>query len=272
MVRFLLVLVLASSVAGTAQAAPRAELWARWAAHDPASDITVDHAPWDRFVQTYVVPGIDGVNRIAYARVGAEDRAAAEDYIERLARVKVSRLHRDQQIAYWINLYNALTVKVILDHYPVASIRDIDISPGFFADGPWGKKLVTVEGQGVSLDDIEHRILRPIWKDPRLHYVLNCAAVGCPNLQPRAVTAANWDTLLTRAARQYVNHPRGVGFDGERLVVSSIYDWYEADFGDTEAAVLDHLKRYAEPPLRARLDGVGGIDDTYYDWALNEAP
>ena len=271
MVRFLLTFLLVSSLTGSARAAPEAELWARWTAHDPASEIIVDHSTWDRFLGTYVVPGIDGVNRVAYARVGVQDRSAVEDYIERLAATRVSRLGRDRQIAYWINLYNALTVKVILDHYPVASIRDIDISPGFFTDGPWGKKLIAVEGEGISLDDIEHRILRPIWKDARLHYVLNCAAEGCPNLQPRAVTAANWDGLLTSAARQYVNHPRGVGFDGERLVVSSIFDWYEGDFGDSEETVLDHLKRYAEPPLKARLDDADGIDDTYYDWSLNEA-
>ena len=272
MIRFLLALLLVSSLGEAARAAPQAELWARWTAHDPASGIIVDHAAWDRFLGTYVVPGGDGVNRVAYARVSPQDRTALEDYIEGLAAVGVSRLNRDRQIAYWINLYNALTVKVILDHYPVASIRDIDISPGFFADGPWGRKLVTVEGEEVSLDDIEHRILRPIWKDPRLHYVLNCAALGCPNLQPHAATADNWDALLTSAARQYVNNPRGVGFDGERLVVSSIFDWYAGDFGDSEAALLDHLKRYAEAPLRARLGAAGGIDGTDYDWTLNEAP
>ena len=103
---------------------------------------------------------------------------------------------RDEQLAYWINLYNALTVKVILDHYPVKSILDIDISPGWFSIGPWGKKLVAVEGVEISLDDIEHRILRPIWRDPRIHYALNCAAVGCPNLLREAFTGATAEVLL----------------------------------------------------------------------------
>ncbi len=101
-----------------------------------------------------------------------------------LAATSADRLRRAEQFPFWINLYNALTVKVVLDHYPVEIIRDIDISPGLFADGPWGKKLVTVEGEALSLDDIEHRILRPIWKDPRLHYVLNCAALGVPIFSP----------------------------------------------------------------------------------------
>ena len=80
---------------------------------------------------------------------------------------------------------------MVLEHYPVKSIRDIDISPGFFASGPWGAKLATVEGEKISLDEIEHRILRPIWKDPRIHYAVNCASLGCPNLQAVPAMIAN---------------------------------------------------------------------------------
>jgi Protein of unknown function, DUF547 len=87
----------------------------------------------------------------------------------------------------------------------VASIRDIAISPGLFSVGPWGGKLIEVEGEPLSLDDIEHRILRPIWRDPRLHYAVNCAALGCPNLRSSAFTAANADILLETAASDYVN-------------------------------------------------------------------
>ena len=130
---------------------------------------------------------------------------------------------------------------------------------------------VSVEGEALSLDDIEHRILRPIWKDPRLHYVLNCAALGCPNLQPRAFTAGNAQALLSRGARRYVNDPRGVAFDGDRLIVSSLYDWYAADFGGTDTAIISHLKRYAGPVLLAKLEAARCIDDDY-DWALNDAP
>ncbi len=253
-------------------AAPVKELWPIWTQNNPDSAVLVDHGLWDRFLRKYVQDDPKGLNRVDYAGVSKTDRASLDSYLKQLAATPVSQLNRGQQQALWINLYNALTVQVILEHYPVKSIRDIDISPGLFSDGPWGKKLIVVEGTPLSLDDIEHRILRPIWKDPRLHYVLNCAALGCPNLQPHAATADNWDALLTSAARQYVNNPRGVGFDGERLVVSSIFDWYAGDFGDSEAALLDHLKRYAEAPLRARLGAAGGIDGTDYDWALNEAP
>ncbi len=116
--------------------------------------------------------------------------------------------------------YNALTVKVILDNYPVKSIRDIDISPGLLNDGPWDAKLLTIEGKEVSLNDIEHRILRPIFLDNRIHYAVNCASSGCPNLQPEAFTVENTEELLDRGAREYIAHERGVKISKNRLVVS----------------------------------------------------
>ena len=257
--------------AQAAQAAPSAELWDRWTAHDAGATAEIDHGAWDRFLKAYVSEHDDGVNRFAYGRVSDQDRAALEAYLGRLAETPISRFNRDQQQAYWINLYNALTVQVVLAHYPVESIRDIDISPGFFSDGPWGAELITVEGEALTLDDIEHRILRPIWRDPRIHYAVNCASIGCPNLQAEAVTAQNIEDYLDAGARAYVNHPRGAEVRDGRLVVSSIYDWFEADFGGDEAGVIAHLKRYADEGLRAKLANVTSIDDDRYDWDLNDA-
>ena len=185
--------------------------------------------------------------------------------------VAIRKFSRPEQRAYWTNLYNALTVKVVLDHYPVASIMKIDISPGLFAKGPWKKKLLAIEGEKVSLDDIEHRILRPIWKDPRTHYAVNCASLGCPNLPMQAFTSANTEELLDAGARAYVNHARGARIDKGRLTVSSIYDWFESDFGGSEAGVIEHLRKYAEPALAKQLAGVKRIADDDYDWSLNDA-
>lgn len=260
------VLLLAATPAA---AAPKASLWGKWTLHDPASTFAVDHAPWQAFLTAYVGTGPDGINRVAYGHVTDLDAKALAGYIAALEAAPVSRLDRPQQLALWINLYNALTVKTVLDHFPVAGIRDIDISPGLFADGPWGKKLATVEGEAISLDDIEHRILRPIWKDPRIHYAVNCAALGCPNLRITAFTAGNADALLTDAARDYVNHPRGVSQGDGPLIVSSLYDWYRDDFGGTDETVIAHLKRYAEGATKGRLDAATRIDGYAYDWALN---
>jgi hypothetical protein len=187
-----------------------------------------------------------------------------------MQRVDVSGLRRGEQKAYWINLYNALTVDVILDHYPVKSIRDIDISPGIFSSGPWDAKLLFIEGEKISLNDIEHRILRPIWQDNRVHYAVNCASLGCPNLQPLSFTARNLDMLLDKAARDFINHPRGVSFINNRLQVSSIYFWFQEDFGASENGIIRHLKKYLTPDNLKKLDAVHKKIRHQYDWSLNE--
>jgi len=257
--------------AGPAVAAPAAEPWSFWAANDPAGVVRVDHAPWDAFLKKHVVTNHpSGVNRVRYASVGPEDRKILDGYILQLQQVEVARLNRPEQKAYWINLYNAQTAKVVLDHYPVKSIRDINISPGLFRTGPWGAKSLLIQGQKASLDDIEHRILRPLWKDNRVHYAVNCASIGCPNLQPEAYTAENTEALLEKGAREYVNHPRGARLVGDRLDLSSIYDWFRADFGGSDAAVLLHLQLYADPDVAGRLKGFHGKISYDYDWRINE--
>ena len=211
------------------------------------------------------------MHRVRYREVSRADRSALNRYLGDLSRTPISRYARAEQLPFWINLYNALTVRVVLDHYPVESIRAIRISPGWFSVGPWKKQLIDVEGVALSLDDIEHRILRPIWGDPRIHYAVNCAALGCPNLALEAYTGENSEALLDANARAYVNHMRGVALEGDELVVSSIYDWFQSDFGGDEAGVLAHLRRYAEPALRRALERRNRIDDYRYDWDLNEA-
>jgi hypothetical protein len=254
-----------------AAAAPKAEPWSFWAANDPGSTVTVDHKSLERFLKKYVVTDHpSGINRVRYAAVTADDKKALDAYLQHLQQAGVTRLNRSEQKAYWINLYNALTVKVVLDHYPVKSIRDIDISPGIFSDGPWGAKLLIIQGRKVSLDDIEHRILRPLWKDNRVHYAVNCASLGCPNLQPEAYTAENTETLLEKSAREYVSHPRGARFEAERLHLSSIYEWFRSDFEGSEEGVRRHVSRYASPSLASRLKDFRGKVSYDYDWRINE--
>lgn len=253
-----------------AAAAPAADPWVFWTADDPASRERVDHGLWERFLKEYVVTNHpSGINGVRYGAVTPEDRKALDDYLQRLQGVEATRLNRSEQKAYWINLYNALTVKVVLDHYPVKTIRDIDISPGIFSDGPWGAKLLTIQGQNVSLDDIEHRILHPLWKDNRVHYAVNCASLGCPNLQPDAFTSENTEALLGKGAREYVNHPRGAHFAAGRLRLSSIYDWFRADFGGSKESVTRHLQEYAAPTLAESLKGFHGKVSYDYDWRIN---
>jgi len=227
----------------------------------------------------YVIEPPDGVTRVRYAALKAsvEDMRALDAWITEAATRSPSRMARPEAFAYWANLYNALTLKVVLERYPVRSIRDIR-SSGVPLDpkgyiGPWRTRLVTVEGKRMSLDDIENGTMRPFFRDPRVHYAVNCASIGCPNLWPRVWRAATLEAELNSAAAAYVNHPRGVTIlpDG-RLRVSSIYIWFREDFGGDEAGVIAHLRQFAAPPLTQRLTRRTSIAEDAYDWALNNAP
>ena len=252
-----------------ALSAPQAELWPRWEAHDAASADVVDHSAWQSFLDAYLVSGHpSGVNRVPYGEVSAADRRALQGYIDDLQAVSVSGLNRDEQLAYWINLYNAATVDVILDNYPVDSIRDI--GGGLMAKGPWDEALLRVEGEDLTLNDVEHRIIRPIWQDERIHYVVNCASIGCPNIYPEALSASNWERIFEESAESYTNHPRGVRFDGNRLVLSEIYNWYVADFGGDIDGVVAHLVEYVDSETAERLRSHSGRVRYEYDWSLNE--
>ncbi|WP_420730363.1 DUF547 domain-containing protein [Hwanghaeella sp. 1Z406] len=250
--------------------APGAKRWDRWQAHAPASTRAIDHSAWSDLLNRFVVVQ-PGVNLVRYGDFDEAATQQLDDYLTLLHAVPVSSLNRDQQFTFWVNLYNAQTVRTVLDHMPVSSIQDINISPGLFATGPWGADLMRVEDQDLSLNDIEHRILRPIWQDPRIHYAVNCASIGCPDLQPRAFIADTLEQQLNGAAEAFVNSERAIQIDGDRLILSSLYDWFYEDFGGTDASLLDHLKLYAAPTLKARLDGFSAISDDRYDWSLNAA-
>lgn len=233
-----------------------------------------DHSEWRRLLDTYLTKGEGGrPNLVDYGRLKAisSDSAALKGYIASLERTDPETLSRDDRFAFWVNLYNALTVDVVVDYYPVASIRDIPISPGLFSKGPWGRKLVTVAGRELSLDDIEHGILRADFKDARIHYAVNCASWSCPDLAPVPYEGEKLEAMLNEAARLYINSSRGADIRNGDLKVSSIFDWYMEDFGGNEAGVLTELRKYAEPDLAAALENISGISSYRYDWSLNDS-
>ncbi|MFT4716148.1 MAG: hypothetical protein ACI8YI_001838 [Paracoccaceae bacterium] len=240
-----------------------------WLKENPANSTPIDHSAWSGFLQTYITQDHDGLNRLAYATVSTEDKATLNSYVEMLSKIEITDRARAVQRAYWLNLYNALTVSVILDHYPVKSIKDIDTS-GLLSNGPWGEILLKVENTEISLDIIEHDILRPIWHDPRTHYGVNCASIGCPNLHTQAFTAVNTEALLDQLASDYINSTRGVLVEDGDITVSKIYQWFAYDFGNSEDAVLAHLSKYAAPELKIELQEIGEISGADYNWALNE--
>lgn len=233
----------------------------------------VDHSAWDRLLKAYVRQGADGLNRVNYSAFKRGGHAALKTYISNLQAVDPNALDQREQFAFYVNLYNAKTIDIVLDHYPIRSIKDISLGGRLLASitgGPWNAKVVKVKGAELSLDDIEHGILRKRFQDPRIHYAVNCASVDCPNLSNEAYTGAKLDAQLDAAARSYVNHPRGFRFEGQALVASSIYKWFTEDFGGSDEGVLKHALKYADPNLAAKLKTARSISRFEYDWSLND--
>jgi len=256
------------SVLGQARAENLGEFFSH---HDARATMTIDHSAWQQFLGRYVVPSSANINLVRYGKVSAADKALLKAYIAALEKVKVTGLKPDEQRAFWINLYNAVTIDVVVDRYPVKSIKDISLGGSLFASGPWKKSLVVVEGRKLSLDNIEHDILRKIWRDPRVHYAVNCASISCPNLMAKPFTAPELDQMLTQGARDYINHPRGVRVSSGAVYLSRIYSWYRADFGASDQELIQHLIAFAAPELKAKLAGIKTIGGYDYDWSLNEA-
>lgn len=240
----------------------------KWAATGTGGD--PDHAPLAEFLLRWLRLPADGVARVDYAgALAAGADAPLRAWLEETQRVDPTTLAPGAAFAWWVNLYNAATVDLILQYHPVDSIRVIQ--GGLFQTGPWDEELLTVNGEALSLNDVEHRILRPIRRDPRVHYAVNCASIGCPNLKATPWTAPALEVDLEAAAGLYVNHPRGARVEDGRLIVSKIYDWFEEDFGGSQEGVIAHLRRYAVGELAEQLAGVDRVADAEYDWSLNAA-
>ncbi len=240
--------------------APKSEPWPFWDKHTQSAQ-SIDHSQWQTLLDTYLVERGE-YTLFRYASVTGTDKQSLKTYISSLAEIDPRLYSQAEQYAYWVNLYNALTVDLILDNYPVKSITKLG---GLFSFGPWGNEIIEVAGKPLSLNDIEHRILRPIWQDPRTHYAVNCASLGCPNLQAQAFTAENTEQLLEQSAQVFVNSDKGAKLSNGKLQLSSIYDWFAVDF-DGEQGVLKHLAKY-----RSDLTGFKGKVSFDYDWKLNKA-
>ncbi|MDD1781639.1 DUF547 domain-containing protein [Enterovibrio sp. ZSDZ35] len=247
----------------TLHAAPKSDLWPIWNQSNDANAATFDHQKWQQLLDTYIV--VNGQHTLFnYKAVTPTDKALLDQYIIDLTALDPRNYNKAEQFAYWVNLYNALTVQLILDEYPVKSITKLG---GFLSFGPWDDDITKIAGQTLTLNDIEHRILRPIWNDERIHYAVNCASLGCPNLAQTAFTGKNSNALLNDAAIQFTNSDKGAKIDENTLTLSSIYEWYGVDFGDNEQAILRAIDTYRDGQ---KLEGWTGKIKYDYDWKLNQ--
>ena len=267
--------VLTTTLTGVAHAASLERLFVQQPTALPAfatigtSTRRVDHAAWQHWLDRYVdAQHPSGITRVRYSQVNAQGQAELAGYIASLTRIDPRPLNRAEQMAYWLNLYNAVTVQVVLQHPGVDSIRDI--KSGFFSIGPWGLKLVTVAGNSLSLNEIEHGILRPVFRDHRVHFAANCASLGCPNLAAQAYDGERLNGQLATAEQTYLAHPRGVQFRAETLILSSIFDWYREDFAADQAGLLRYLSAQTPARIGQRIRSFNGKVRYEYDWALNK--
>jgi hypothetical protein len=231
----------------------------------------IDHGAWNELLRKYV----DDRGRVAYGawKASAEDRRALEAYLSSLSGASASRAgSREARLAFWINAYNALTIHGILREYPTTSIRNH--TARFLGYNIWKDLQLPVEDRAYSLHQIEHDVLRKMG-EPRIHFAIVCASVGCPRLLNEAYTAEEVEDQLTRNAREFFADPAKFSFDAEGRVfsVSPILSWFAADFGATERDRLRTIAPWLPPDARAAAES-GDVRFRYlpYDWSLNDRP
>ncbi|BBO69048.1 DUF547 domain-containing protein [Desulfosarcina alkanivorans] len=231
-----------------------------WIAGVDAKAAPVDHDLYATLLSRHVKDGL-----VDYRGIQG-DEALLDRYLDVLAAVDPESLSADHQFAFYVNAYNAWTLKLILSRYPdVRSIKEL----GTLFRSPWKKKIARIDGGLLTLDQIEHDILRKRFKDPRVHFAVNCASRSCPPLQGEPFTGDRLDEQLNRSARAFVNDSRFNRLEGDTLWVSKLFDWFEQDFNDD---VIGFFIQFAHPPLGDRLlKNKGRIRVRYldYDWTLN---
>ncbi|TNF68036.1 MAG: DUF547 domain-containing protein [Gammaproteobacteria bacterium] len=248
-------------------AAPKKELLNHWVSFDPLSKADIQYPIWQHFLNQYLIEK-PHQTLINYKKITPNDKKLLSDAIKRLESIKIYQYNRNEQLAYWINLYNMETIYLILEHYPVKSIKDI--SSGFFSFGPWDMELLTVDGKKLSLNNIEHGIIRAIYNDPRIHAAVNCASISCPNLDAKTYQGNTIDQQLNQAFKAFVNSPKGVSIKNNKLYLSEIFNWYGIDFGDSKKNILRFIKLYANPELKNKLQAFNDFEFMSYNWNLNE--
>lgn len=228
---------------------------ALWRRHDPLSRRIVDHRVWQVFLDRNTRDWPDGITRVDYARVPTADRELLEAYVREQSAIAVASLSRREQLAFWLNLHNALVVRLVLAHLIVRSPDEIDVG-GPFDDGPWSAPLVEVAGRAVSLDAIRREVLAPVFHDPRWHYGLCDGTLGAPSLSRRAFAGADVDRRLEDAAIDYVGHSRAVDPAPDRpglVRLNAMWRRNMADFGGSLQGVFAGIAQYAVAETRAVL-------------------
>ncbi len=228
---------------------------------------------YDNLLHKYIVNGL-----VDYENLSKDNNLGK--YIDALSKFDPGTLtNKNERLAFWINAYNAYTLKAIADKYPISSINDLHSGGRIIAHilktTVWDKDFVVINNKKMTLNDIEHRIIRPKFKDPRVHFALVCGAMSCPPLRNEAYTGSKLDEQLNDQGKKFFANPSLNSFDGKNYVahLSKILDWYGSDFGNSDSQILLRIKSFLPKQIAESVnDNVDKweIDFNSYDWKLNK--
>ena len=223
----------------------------------------VDHSAFDKLLKKHV----NEKGQVNYKGF-KKDEKEFDGYLEMLSKnAPTEKWSKNDQMAYWINAYNAYTIRLILDNYPVKSIKDIGPKNQVpFVNTPWAKKFFTIGGEKTSLDNIEHGTLRKKFDDPRIHFALVCASISCPRLRNEAFTAGKLDAQLDDQGSDFLNNPAKNSVSKDKATLSKYFDWYKGDWNKNDKTVVEWVNKYS----KTKLDKDTKISFLDYNWNLNE--
>lgn len=211
---------------------------------------TPDHTLFDKILGKYV----SSTGKVNYKGLKS-DKKLLDQYLSELKKSPASKASKNEKLAFWINAYNAFTLKMIIDNYPVKSITSL------YTGKPWDHPWIIIDNKTYSLNDIEHKIIRPQFKEPRIHFAVNCASVSCPPLANKAYTAENLESMLEKATSSFINSKENI-ITSSAIKLSPLFDWYKVDFGD----VRNFISKYSKiKPSKSAT-----ISFLEYNWNLNE--
>lgn len=221
----------------------------------------VSHEIWDGLLKKHV--NSDG---FADYKGFKKDEKDLDSYLKLLSSAHPqTSWSKAEQMAYWINAYNAFTVKLILDYYPVKSIKDIKNGIPF-VNSVWDIRFINIQGIEYDLNNIEHNILRKLYNDARIHAAINCASYSCPQLRNEAYVAEKLEKQLEEATRLFINDPRRNKVSRKEAEISKIFLWFGGDFKDENGSIRNFINKYSDTKLSAD----GKISYLNYDWSLND--
>lgn len=228
-----------------------------------ATSPVVDHSHYDRLLKKYV-----NAKGLVNYKGFQTDEQEFNQYLALLSKnPPAPNWSKNEQMAYWINTYNAYTIRLILDHYPLKSIKDIGSAiPIPLVTTPWAAKFFSIGGEQMSLDDIEHGTLRKKYDDPRIHFALVCAALTCPRLRNEAYTASRLDAQLDDQGRDFLNNPAKNSISPDKAQLSKYFDWYKSDWTKNGQSVAKWVNRYS----RTKINEQTPVTFLDYNWRLNE--